>query len=296
MTEAVSDSGKGSFPLPGFITDPKKGLKLGVCVVCLGLLYFSTFRSMVQDWILMPEYSHAFFVPFMSLYAAWKRRDWLEQLPLSPANWGIAALLFGLCLFLLGNAAAENFTVRVSFLFVLSGLILFVLGRRHLRALLFPIAFLIITIPLPSILLEEITFPMQLFASSVAELSLEALGVPVLREGNVIHLAGTTLEVAEACSGIRSLLSLLALGTAVAYFTKKVFWQRALLILSCFPIAIFMNALRVSATGVLANYYGISVAEGFFHGFSGIPLFVGGFLLVLAVGFLISKLTATSDK
>lgn len=287
----MSESGKGAPSLPGFRTNPKTGLKFALCFACVGLLYFSTFKSMVQDWILLPEYSHALFVPFISLYAVWKHWGRLEHLPVSPAGAGVLVLLFGLCLFLLGNAAAENFTVRVSFLFVLSGIILFLLGRPHFRALLFPIAFLIFTIPLPTILLQKVTFPMQLIASNVAEFSLQALGVPVFREGNIIHLAGTTLEVAQACSGIRSLLSLLALGTAFAYFSRRVFWKRALLVLSCFPIAIFVNALRVSATGVLANYYGVSVAERFFHDFSGVALFVAAFLLLMAVGFLLSKLS-----
>lgn len=271
--------------------DLKKALMLGLCFACLGLLYFTTFRSMVYDWIHLPDFSHAFFVPFISLFFAWQRRDRLVQLPASPSNAGIAVFVFGLFLFLLGNAASESFTMRASFLFVVSGIIIFLLGWRHLRALLFPIAYLIFMIPMPSILLQKITFPMQLFASNVAEFSLKTLGVPVLREGNVIHLADTTLEVAEACSGIRSLLSLLALGTALAYFTKKLFWERAVLILFCFPIAIFVNALRVSATGLLANTYGLAAAEGFFHGFSGYVLFVAAFLLFMLLGFLLSKLS-----
>jgi len=179
--------------------------------------------------------------------------------------------------------------MRISFLIVLSGIVLFLLGWAHLKTLLFPIVFLIFMIPIPSILMGKITFPMQLFASKVAALSLHQLGVPVLREGNIISLAHTTLEVAEACSGIRSLISLLALGTVFAYFTKKSFWQRTVLVLSCFPIAIFVNSLRVTATGVLANNYGTSVAQGFFHGFSGYLLFLLAFVLLIGEGFLLSK-------
>lgn len=244
---------------------------------------------MVYDWVHLPDFSHGFFIPLISLYFIWERRDKLERLPVSPANSGILVILLSLCLLLVGNLASESFTMRFSFLFVLSGIVLFLLGWPHFKTLLFPIAFLIFMIPIPSIFLQKITFPMQLFASNVAEFSLKMLGVPVLREGNIIHLASTTLEVAEACSGIRSLISLLALGTVFAYFSKKRFWVRALLILSCFPIAILVNALRVSATGVLANYYGTSVAEGFFHGFSGYILFLIAFALLLLLGFLLSK-------
>ena len=186
--------------------------------------------------------------------------------------------------------------MRCSFLIVLTGIVLFLLGWKHFEVLLFPITFLMFMIPIPSILLQKITFPMQLFASNVAEFSLWAMGVPVLREGNIIHLASTSLEVAEACSGIRSLISLLALGTVFAYFSKKLFWERAVLILSCFPIAILVNALRVSATGVLANYYGMSVAEGFFHGFSGYLLFLVAFALLLLLGLVLSKLSRYSGN
>lgn len=275
--------------LPQFFKKPGTLLQVAICALCLGVLYFQTFRGMVYDWVHLPDFSHGFFIPLISLYFIWERRDKLERLPVSPANSGILVILLSLCLLLVGNLASESFTMRFSFLFVLSGIVLFLLGWPHFKTLLFPIAFLIFMIPIPSIFLQKITFPMQLFASNVAEFSLKMLGVPVLREGNIIHLASTTLEVAEACSGIRSLISLLALGTVFAYFSKKRFWVRALLILSCFPIAILVNALRVSATGVLANYYGTSVAEGFFHGFSGYILFLIAFALLLLLGFLLSK-------
>jgi exosortase len=182
----------------------------------------------------------------------------------------------------------------LSLIIVLAGLVWEFWGIKTARAMAFPIGFLLFMIPIPSILMQKITFPMQLFSSSVAEASLKALEIPVLREGNIIHLPHNTLEVAEACSGIRSLMSLLALGVIFAYFTKSKLWQRTVLVLACFPIAIVVNSLRVSATGILANYYGLSVAEGFFHGFSGYVLFIVAFLLLLALGFLLSKLSRHS--
>jgi exosortase len=275
---------------PSFLKEPPIVMKIILCAICLGMLYHSIFISLIYDWIHLPDFSHGFFIPFISLYFVWERRNQLDQLPAAPANSGIFVILFGFLLLLIGNLASESFTMRFSFLIVLSGLILFLLGWLHLKALFFPIAFLIFMIPIPSILLQKITFPMQLFASNMAEFSLKALGIPALREGNIIHLSTTTLEVAEACSGIRSLISLLALGTVFAYFSKKIFWERAVLILACFPIAILVNALRVSTTGVLANYYGMSVAEGFFHGFSGYVLFLVAFALLLLLGLVLSRL------
>ena len=266
-------------------------LQIGIMSLCLGVLYYSAFKSLVTEWIELPDFSHGFLIPFISLYFVWDRRDQLEELSASPTNAGLPVIVFGLVLFLLGNLASETFTMRFSFLVVLCGVTLFLLGWPYLKALLFPIAFLVFMIPIPSILMQKITFPMQLFASSVAEASLQALEIPVLREGNIIHLPHTTLEVAEACSGIRSLMSLLALGVIFAYFTKRKLWQRTVLVLACFPIAIVVNSLRVSATGILANSYGLSVAEGSFHDFSGYVLFIVAFGLLLGLGFLLSKVS-----
>ena len=135
---------------------------------------------------------------------------------------------------------------------------------------------------------------MQLFASNVAEFSLHQIGIPVLREGNIIYLSHTTLEVAEACSGIRSLISLLALGTVFAYFVQKGFWERLTIVVSCLPIAILVNSIRVSATGILANYYGTAAAEGFFHTFSGYILFLIALAMLAGVGYLLSKIRSAS--
>jgi exosortase len=130
---------------------------------------------------------------------------------------------------------------------------------------------------------------MQLFASKVAARSLFLIGIPVLREGNMMILANTSLEVAEACSGIRSLISLLALAVVFAYLSQKETWKRIILVLSTFPIAIIANAARVSGTGILAHHYGDKVAQGFFHGFSGWILFVVAFGCLFGVGTFLSK-------
>jgi exosortase len=180
--------------------------------------------------------------------------------------------------------------MRFSMLVVLGGIILFLLGKECFKTLLFPLAFLIFMIPIPSVLMDRITFPMQLFASKVAARSLDLIGIPVLREGNIIQLANTSLEVAEACSGIRSLISLLALSVVFAYFSQNTTWKRIVLVLSTFPIAIIANAARVTGTGILAHHYGDQVAQGFFHGFSGWILFVVAFACLFVFGSILSKL------
>ena len=265
-------------------------LKLAIVVVCLLLLYFRILQGLVSDWVRMPDFSHGFLIPIVSLYFVYERRKQYSVLGPSSHWAGLALLLFGVMLYLLGNLATEFFTIRFSMLVVLGGIILFLLGKEFFKTLLFPLAFLIFMIPIPSVLMDRITFPMQLFASKVAARSLDLIGIPVLREGNIIQLANTSLEVAEACSGIRSLISLLALSVVFAYFSQNKTWKRIVLVLSTFPIAIIANAARVTGTGILAHHYGDQVAQGFFHGFSGWILFVVAFVCLFIVGGLLSKM------
>jgi exosortase A len=265
-------------------------LKSAVIAACLGLLYFRVLQGLVSDWVHLPDFSHGFLIPIVSLYFVYERRKQCSVLSPSGHWTGLPLLLFGVLLFLLGNLATEYFTMRFSLLVVLGGIVLFLLGREFYKALFFPLVFLIFMIPIPSVLMDRITFPMQIFASKVAASSLYLIGIPVLREGNIILLANTSLEVAEACSGIRSLISLLALSVVFAYFSQKTTWKRGVLILSTFPIAIIANAARVTGTGVLAHYYGGQVAQGFFHGFSGWILFVVAFACLFLLGAMLSKI------
>jgi exosortase A len=238
----------------------------------------------------MPDFSHGFLIPIVSLYFVYERRKQLSTLSPSGKWAGLGLIIFGIVLLLLGNLATEYFTVRFSILVVLGGIILFLLGKEFFKTLLFPLVFLIFMIPIPSVLIDRITFPMQLFASKVAAKSLYLIGIPALREGNIILMANTSLEVAEACSGIRSLISLLALSVVFAYFSQNTTWKRIVLVLSTFPIAIVANAARVTGTGILAHHYGDQVAQGFFHGFSGWILFVVAFVCLFTVGGLLSKI------
>ena len=276
--------------IPVFLKDPLSLAKIGTCVVCLGILYFSVFQSIVYDWSHDEDFSHGFLIPFISLFLAWQRLQELANLHAAPRNFGILVIIIGLFFLMVGNLAAEYFTQRISLIIVLGGIILFLLGQRHLKLLSFPLIYLLFMIPIPSILMLKITFPMQMLAAKAATFSLLLLDIPVLREGTIIHLAQNSLEVERACSGIRSLISLLALGTILAYFVNRSNWQRALVIFSCLPIAIFINAFRVSMTGILAHYYGMEAAEGFFHGFSGAVLYFAGLILVAVLAVFLSKL------
>ncbi len=265
-------------------------VRTGVILICLVLLYGSVMKELVKDWILLPDFSHGFLIPIVALYLVYERRKELSALSLAGHWTGLGLTLLGIVLLLLGNLATEYFTMRFSFIVVLGGLILFLLGKEVCKTILFPLIFLILMIPLPSILMDRITFPMQLFASKVAAWSLGLIGIPVLREGNIIQLPNSSLEVAEACSGIRSLLSLLALSVIFAYFSQKTTWRRILLVLSTFPIAIFINVVRVTGTGILVNRYGNAAIEGFLHGFSGWILFLVAFACLFGVGAMLTRI------
>jgi exosortase A len=271
-------------------------LKIAIVIISLAILYFSVIQRLVADWIQLPDFSHGFLIPFVSFYFVYERRK--ELFALNPSGYwaGLPLLIFGILLFLLGNLATEYFTMRFSLMVVIGGIILFLLGKEYFRTLLFPLLYLIFAIPIPSILMDRITFPMQLFASKVAANTLYLMGIPILREGNVMVLANTSLEVAEACSGIRSLISLLALSVVFAYISQKVTWKRVALVLSTFPIAIIANAARVSGTGILAQYYGDKVAQGFFHGFSGWILFVVAFVCLFLLGTLLSRIKKVNKE
>jgi exosortase len=189
----------------------------------------------------------------------------------------------------MGTLGAELFLSRVSFIGVLAGLVLFLAGRAQLRALAFPLAFLLLMIPLPALIFNRIAFPLQLLASRAGATALEWASVPVLREGNVLVLATTTLEVAEACSGIRSLVSLLTLAIVLGQFSLRTRWGRGALAAASVPVAIAANAGRVAGTGLAAHFWSPEAAEGFFHAFSGWIVFGVAFAVLLAVQHFIAK-------
>ena len=245
-----------------------------VLVLLLGWLYGSILFHLVKQWSADPNFSHGFFVPAFSLYVLWLDRSKLAKLPRAPSSWGLLVLLLSLCTLILGVLGAELFLSRASLLLLLAGLVIFFLGWQYFRAILFPWAFLVLMVPIPAIVFSQITFPLQLLASRFAAATLPWLGVPVLREGNIINLPAMPLEVAEACSGIRSLLSLTTLAIIYGYLMETRVSIRVVLALASIPIAIFANSLRIVGTGLLVQYWDAEKAEGFFHIFSGWLIFL----------------------
>jgi exosortase len=251
-----------------------------VLLILVALLYGSVLKALFLQWWNDPDYGHGFFVPLFSAYIIWRERARLWAVKSAPSNFGFVVMLGGVCLLILGSLGAELFTSRTSLLFLLAGMILFLSGWDALRALAFPLGFLILMIPIPAIIFNKITFPLQLLASRLASSFLETIGVPVLRDGNVLMLSNYSLEVVEACSGIRSLMSLVALAVAYSYLVEPRLWVRCSLVILMVPIAIFTNAIRITGAGVLAHRFGSAAAEGFLHEFSGWLIFLAALLLM----------------
>lgn len=256
-------------------------------------LYRDVLSKLASDWQHDPNYAHGFFIAPIAAYFVWERRRLLGALPARGSYFGLVFVAGGIGVLLVGLLGAELFLTRVSLLVTLAGILLFVWGWPHLKALAFPLGFLLLMIPLPAIVFNQIAFPLQLMASRAGEMALSTAGIPVLREGNVIILATTSLEVAEACSGIRSLITLLTLGIVYGYFTDPRASVRLLIALSTIPVAILANAFRVAGTGVAAHFLGTAAAEGFFHTFSGWLVFVVAFSMLFGIArivlFLMSR-------
>lgn len=253
-------------------------------------LYFPTLTHLVGQWWSDPNFSHGFFVPLFSAFVIWQERSRLASLNLKPSMWGLFFLVFGLCVLMLGQLGAELFLSRLSLLIVLAGLLVLFLGWGFFRALLFPWAFLLLMIPVPAIVFNQITFPLQLLASKVASTTLPWMGVPVLQEGNVIILPAMALEVAEACSGIRSLMSLATLAIIYGYLMDRRIAVRVLLALSSIPIAVAANSLRVVGTGLLVQYWDPDKAQGFFHEFQGWLMFVASLIMLFVLHRILQAL------
>jgi exosortase len=302
---------------------PAKSLwrALAICAA-LSFAYASVLTKLANDWWTDDNYSHGLLVPFVIVYILWVQRHSLARDADEPKMfWGLVVVVFALIILWAGIAGAELYMQRMSLVAMVVGISIYFYGFRLLRLILVPLGLLILAIPIPAIIFNKIAFPLQLFASRCAVWSMSIFDIPVLRQGNVIELIPLNsmetkkLEVVEACSGIRSLMTLVTLAFVFAYFTHSPsrsegpsngplswlrsynFWRSPIIVLSAIPIAIITNAFRVSGTGILAHYFGTHVADGFFHTFSGWVIYVVAFLILFAVGWIVERFKpAQTDK
>ena len=259
--------------------------------VLVGVLYGRVLVSMAQQWLGDPNYGHGFLVPLLAAYILWRERNRIREAPIQPSTWGLPIMLFAVGLLILVTLGAEHFTARISLLVLISGILVFLVGWKALRSVAFPLGYLIFMIPLPAIIYYELTFPLQLLASRLGANGLVALGVPTLREGNLLMLPNVTLEVVEACSGVRSLLSLLAAVVGYVYLTEPIIWKRCFLVALTIPIVIVSNGLRLVSAGLLSFFLGPDADSGLAHLGLGLVSFALAFLLVLFAHSLLRRLT-----
>jgi exosortase len=280
-------------------------------VAALSFVYATVLTKLGIDWWTDENYSHGLLVPFIILYILWLERDRFARSLRNPKFvWGSALILFAIFALWIGTAGAELYFQRVSLVVMLAGIVVYMWGFALLRLVLVPLTLLLLAIPIPSIALNKLAFPLQLFASRCAVWLMRVFDIPVLRQGNVIELmprgasVSKKMEVVEACSGIRSLMTLVTLAVVFAYFTHPrndnksgggsgfarsmnnySFWRSVIIVLAAIPIAIATNALRVGGTGVLAHYFGSRIADGFFHSLSGWVVYILAFVLLFSLAW-----------
>lgn len=265
------------------LTSPvTKWIPVLVIGALLVVLYERIGIKLVRDWYEIPDFSHGFLIPFFAAFLLWDKRDEIARTPWQQSWAGLSLVVLGLLELLVGIFGADLFLQRTSFVLLVAGIIWSLIGRPMLRTVKFPLLVLLLAIPLPTVVYNQITFPLQLLASRFASDLLPLAGVPVLREGNVIQLPVMQLEVAEACSGIRSLMSLFTVAVIYGYFLERGTLRRTLLAFAAIPIAVAANVARIFGTGLCVQYWDPAKATGFFHEFSGWLMFlVSLFLLYL---------------
>ena len=249
-------------------------IQLLILISSFLILFNHTIIELVKDWSTNANYSHGFLVPFISAYMIWRKKKELISLPLTPNNWGLFIIVMGMMMHIVGNIGAELFIMRSAIIFTILGLAIYFTGAKITKKIIIPIAYLTFMIPLPAIIWNKIAFPLQIFASNIAEMVIQLLGIPILREGNILYLTNTILEVADACSGLRSLITLLALSAAFAYISGHSKIKKWILLISAIPIAILVNIIRLILTASLADHFSAKIAQGFLHEFSGLVIYI----------------------
>ena len=251
------------------------------------ICYAPILYRMGVQWATDENMGHGFFVPLIAGYIAWQRRGELMATPRKPNGWGLFLVVFAAAEALAATLGAELFTARLAFVIALFGVILYLGGTRWVRILLFPLLLLPFMIPIPAIIYAQLTLKLQMLASQLGEFLISLMGIPVLRAGNTLQLPSQILDIAEACSGIRSLMSLGFLSLVYAYFADKRVWIRWALLVATVPIAIGANGIRVAVTGLLSEI-NTKLAQGAYHETEGYIVFVVAMIALIITHKLIS--------
>lgn len=273
---------------------PANLVKIALLLLLWALVFLPVFPPMVDTWLNHSDNSHALLVPLISLYFFWEKRGGMAHIPLQPSGLGWGGLVLCLVFYLASYAGGIAVVARIMLVSAFICLFWSTLGTAWVRNFAFPLGFLYFMVPVPDTLLGMVAFPLQLFATKISASLIQFCSIPVYREGNMLYFLQTQLEVAEACSGIRSIMSLTMLSAIFAYIATGRRWHQALLVLSAVPIAMLANIVRVSGTGILAHFFGDRVARGFLHEFSGLAVFAFGLAVLFLEFRVLQRLGAAS--
>ena len=271
-------------------------IQILIVAALIGILYAPVFPSLWKDWNQDPNYGHGVFVPFLTAFLFWWKRNKIKEIKPNPYGPGLFVVSLGIMLYLIGIVGNELFTMRASMIVVFFGVLMSLLGLRGAKLLSFPVFYLLLMIPLPYIIYYAVASPMKLFATKWAVFFVDLLRISVHNEGNIIYLSNTTLEVADACSGLRSLMSLFTFGLVFAYVAQQTFLYRSVLVTAIIPIAIISNIIRIIITAMLAYYKGPETAHGFLHDTSGIVVYTVATVLTFGVNEVLRKINKQSSK
>lgn len=276
-------------------TDVKLTIAPGVAVLVAAYaalmiaLFHAALGQMISGWN-KDDYNYCYLIPFVVLYLLWERRGELFEGASTPSWWGLAALLAGIFFYWLGELGGEFYTLYVSSWLVLVGLCWLHLGWRKLKMIGFPLVLLITMFPFPNFIHTNLSLKLQLLSSQLGTAMIRLYGLPAYRDGNVIDLGFTQLQIVEACSGLRYLIPLIVIGIILVYFFRAPWWKRLLLLVSTVPWAIIVNAFRVALTGIFASIWGMGVVEGFSHDFAGWAVFMVSLAVLLGEMWVLGKL------
>ena len=273
--------------------------KAAILMVVYGILFYFLFQSayawMIGKWD-SADFNYAYLIPAVILYIIWEKRDELHHQPTNPTLLGLIPLLIGVAFYWLGELGGEFYTLYLSSFFLLIGILLLHLGWRKVKVILFPLFLILTMFPPPDFLYNKISVFLKLISSKIGVAVIQLFGLPAYREGNVIDLGFTQLQVVDACSGLRYLIPLIVLGLILAYFYRGPLWKKIILVLSTVPLSILLNSIRIASTGILSKYFGPKVAEGFFHDFSGWIIFIVSFAFLLLEMWILSLLPGKGKR
>jgi len=267
-------------------------IKISILLILWAAIFYPVYPDLFSAWLgsSNSDNSYGILVPFISLYFIWTKKDRLEQAEFAASSSGLVILIASLLMYLVSYAGGVVFLQRMMIVLSLNGLVLYLFGKEIYRLLLFPLLFLFFMVPIPESVVGLISFPLQTYATIISSKIIQWCGIPVYREGHMLYFTQTQLEVAEACSGIRSISALLMLSVIFMHQCNNNTKLKTIIVLSSVVIAFIANILRVSGTGILAHFFGAGVARGFLHEFSGMAVFAFGFVMMFVEYKLLNRI------